>query len=205
MQYGPTCSSGPLGGDAQALARTPAANGSRNMVVTATAGPGVDHGRSLAHICTETRLLPPRRFEARGRSRAAPRCTRLHKAAREQPLRHVACDASRGVVYPAHSMDSQMGVGDPLARQSRGSLCRCQWSSVATVPHATRPWGVLSQVAAQMALEDLGGMIFFVDPLSAHPHQVRPLRGPSTPMCAVQALPGTRVPAGIRGLLFQER
>ena len=28
-----------------------------------------------------------------------------------------------------------------------------------------------AQVAACMCLEDLGGLIFFIDPLSAHPHQ----------------------------------
>jgi methylglyoxal synthase len=33
------------------------------------------------------------------------------------------------------------------------------------------PLGGDAQVAAQMALEDLGGILFFVDPLSAHPHQ----------------------------------
>jgi methylglyoxal synthase len=33
------------------------------------------------------------------------------------------------------------------------------------------PLGGDAQVAALMCLEDLGGLIFFVDPLSAHPHQ----------------------------------
>mmetsp|Transcript_18010 Transcript_18010/g.39248 ORF Transcript_18010/g.39248 Transcript_18010/m.39248 type:complete len:293 (-) Transcript_18010:193-1071(-) len=33
------------------------------------------------------------------------------------------------------------------------------------------PLGGDAQIAALMCVEDLGGMIFFVDPLSAHPHQ----------------------------------
>ena len=33
------------------------------------------------------------------------------------------------------------------------------------------PLGGDAQIAAQMCLEDLGGLIFFRDPLSAHPHQ----------------------------------
>jgi methylglyoxal synthase len=33
------------------------------------------------------------------------------------------------------------------------------------------PLGGDAQVAALMCLEDLGGLIFFIDPLSAHPHQ----------------------------------
>merc|ERR1712176_329535 len=33
------------------------------------------------------------------------------------------------------------------------------------------PLGGDAQIAALMVIEDLGGIIFFVDPLSAHPHQ----------------------------------
>ena len=35
------------------------------------------------------------------------------------------------------------------------------------------PLGGDAQVAALMCMEDLGALIFFTDPLSAHPHQVR--------------------------------
>ena len=34
------------------------------------------------------------------------------------------------------------------------------------------PLGGDAQIAAQMVMEDIGGIIFFVDPMSAHPHQV---------------------------------
>ena len=33
------------------------------------------------------------------------------------------------------------------------------------------PLGGDAQLSALMCLEDLGGIIFFIDPLSAHPHQ----------------------------------
>ena len=33
------------------------------------------------------------------------------------------------------------------------------------------PLGGDAQISALMCLEDLGGIIFFMDPLSAHPHQ----------------------------------
>jgi len=33
------------------------------------------------------------------------------------------------------------------------------------------PLGGDAQIAAQMVMEDIGGIIFFVDPMSAHPHQ----------------------------------
>merc|ERR1712129_549450 len=33
------------------------------------------------------------------------------------------------------------------------------------------PLGGDAQIAAQMVMEDIGGIIFFVDPMSSHPHQ----------------------------------
>ncbi|KAL7514383.1 hypothetical protein ACHAXN_011660 [Cyclotella atomus] len=57
-------------------------------------------------------------------------------------------------------------------------MCKSLWGEdnpdvVYGLPCASGPLGGDAQVAALMCLKlkDLGGLIFFVDPLSAHPHQ----------------------------------
>lgn len=56
------------------------------------------------------------------------------------------------------------------------SMCRAVFGDdnpdvVYGPPFTSGPLGGDAQLAALMALEDVGGIIFFMDPLSAHPHQ----------------------------------
>jgi methylglyoxal synthase len=57
------------------------------------------------------------------------------------------------------------------------SMCKTLWGSNNSkitygVTCSSGPLGGDAQIASQMCGEDLGALIFFTDPLSAHPHQV---------------------------------
>ena len=60
--------------------------------------------------------------------------------------------------------------------QTTMKMCKSMWGEDDPSIHygltcTSGPLGGDAQIAALMCMEDLGGMIFFVDPLSAHPHQ----------------------------------
>eukprot|EP00985_Skeletonema_marinoi_P008490 scaffold3854_cov120-Skeletonema_marinoi.AAC.12 len=60
--------------------------------------------------------------------------------------------------------------------QTTMKMCKSMWGEDDPAIHygltcTSGPLGGDAQIAALMCMEDLGGMIFFVDPLSAHPHQ----------------------------------
>mmetsp|Transcript_17945 Transcript_17945/g.25432 ORF Transcript_17945/g.25432 Transcript_17945/m.25432 type:complete len:358 (-) Transcript_17945:98-1171(-) len=60
--------------------------------------------------------------------------------------------------------------------QTTMKMCKSMWGEDDPAIHygltcTSGPLGGDAQIAALMCMEDLGGMIFFIDPLSAHPHQ----------------------------------
>eukprot|EP00986_Skeletonema_menzelii_P014993 scaffold10778_cov149-Skeletonema_menzelii.AAC.3 len=60
--------------------------------------------------------------------------------------------------------------------QTTMKMCKSLWGEDDPSIHygltcTSGPLGGDAQIAALMCMEDLGGIIFFVDPLSAHPHQ----------------------------------
>ena len=60
--------------------------------------------------------------------------------------------------------------------QTTMKMCKSMWGEDDPAIHygltcTSGPLGGDAQIAALMCMEDLGGIIFFVDPLSAHPHQ----------------------------------
>jgi len=60
--------------------------------------------------------------------------------------------------------------------QTTMKMCKSMWGEDDPSIHygltcTSGPLGGDAQIAALMCMEDLGGIIFFVDPLSAHPHQ----------------------------------
>lgn len=60
--------------------------------------------------------------------------------------------------------------------QTTMKMCKSMWGEDdPTINYGltctSGPLGGDAQIAALMCMEDLGGMIFFIDPLSAHPHQ----------------------------------
>mmetsp|Transcript_12668 Transcript_12668/g.21472 ORF Transcript_12668/g.21472 Transcript_12668/m.21472 type:complete len:360 (-) Transcript_12668:22-1101(-) len=60
--------------------------------------------------------------------------------------------------------------------QTTMKMCKSMWGEDDPSIHygltcTSGPLGGDAQIAALMCVEDLGGIIFFVDPLSAHPHQ----------------------------------
>ena len=60
--------------------------------------------------------------------------------------------------------------------QTTMKMCKSMWGEDDPSIHygltcTSGPLGGDAQIAALMCMEDLGGMIFFIDPLSAHPHQ----------------------------------
>ncbi|KAL7459527.1 hypothetical protein ACHAWC_011247 [Mediolabrus comicus] len=60
--------------------------------------------------------------------------------------------------------------------QTTMKMCKSMWGEDDPFIHygltcTSGPLGGDAQIAALMCMEDLGGMIFFIDPLSAHPHQ----------------------------------
>ena len=60
--------------------------------------------------------------------------------------------------------------------QTTMKMCKSMWGEDDPTIHygltcTSGPLGGDAQIAALMCMEDLGGLIFFVDPLSAHPHQ----------------------------------
>mmetsp|Transcript_20781 Transcript_20781/g.31363 ORF Transcript_20781/g.31363 Transcript_20781/m.31363 type:complete len:364 (-) Transcript_20781:109-1200(-) len=60
--------------------------------------------------------------------------------------------------------------------QTTMKMCKSLWGEDDPAIHygltcTSGPLGGDAQIAALMCMEDLGGIIFFVDPLSAHPHQ----------------------------------
>ena len=59
--------------------------------------------------------------------------------------------------------------------QTTMAMCKSLWGDDPSVEYGmtctSGPLGGDAQVAALMCMEDLGAVIFFVDPLSAHPHQ----------------------------------
>ena len=59
--------------------------------------------------------------------------------------------------------------------QTTMAMCKSLWKEDPSVEYGktctSGPLGGDAQIAALMCMEDLGGIIFFVDPLSSHPHQ----------------------------------